>query len=363
MLRLAAVAGPAAALAIVAGCRPKRPTTDLVGAGGGRPDPSMNPAGSVTPSASASSSPTPTPRSSSPAPSVAPRVLANRPTQSAAICYANTFDGLSAYARPGGLVLAGKVHYAHQAFKDVSAAGGTVLMYLNCIIANPYGRYAGLLHNASEFGPAVPHWPGMPKANEYGYLADFRVGGVLQAKLPGVLEKMVVENPHMGGFFADDLGSRSYFTGINWEGLPAATQQAYRDGAIALCKTFRRVADRYRLMLMVNGAWAGGVLNPHGGGYPDMSRHGNALADGGGIEHHIPDAFHLNYASSTQWAAQSPLTKGKAFNFAIARTDAIRDDWIKSGSVAFCATQNDYARVPAPYAPLHPTGLPTRVSR
>ena len=44
--------------------------------------------------------------------------------------------------------------------KDASAAGATVLIYLDAIIDNPYGRYHDLLNNASECGPATSRWPG-----------------------------------------------------------------------------------------------------------------------------------------------------------------------------------------------------------
>ncbi|MEU0397258.1 hypothetical protein ABZ208_31695 [Streptomyces sp. NPDC006208] len=283
----------------------------------------------------------------------------NRTTQSAAICYDNTFENLSSYARPGGLVVAGRTNYAHRVFKDISAAGGTVLVYLDCVIEGEYGRYHDLLLNASEFGPAVPRWPGLPKANQWGYLTDFRVGSVLQSKLAGVLEKMAGENPHMGGWFADDLGTRSHYPGVPWTEMSPTAQLQYRDGAIALAKTFRRVADKYGLIFLVNGSWSGSS----GGGYPDTRKHGCALADGGVIEHHPADAFHLNYATSTQWAAHSAVTNGTSFQYVIARTDAERDAWRRSGACAFVSTQNHYGRAPAPYSQLRPTGLPRRVTR
>jgi hypothetical protein len=76
-------------------------------------------------------------------------------------------------------VVAGRENLGGQAFKDVSAAGGTVLIYLDAFIDNPHGRYHDLLNNASECGPAASRWPGNYKANSWGYLNDFRVGSVL----------------------------------------------------------------------------------------------------------------------------------------------------------------------------------------
>src|SRR5262249_26052835 len=156
-------------------------------------------------------------------------------------------------AHPGGLVVAGRDNYQDQAFKDVSAAGGTVLIYLDTLIDNAYGHYHSMLINASACGPATSHWPGSPKANSWGYLIDFRVGSVLQQKLSCVLETMISENPHMAGFFADDLGSRSWYPGFNWDTWGTTNQQAYRDGAIALTQTFRTVANHHGLIFIVNG--------------------------------------------------------------------------------------------------------------
>ncbi len=62
------------------------------------------------------------------------------PAQSAALVYDRFNGSLSAYARPGGLVVAGRANYAHRKFKKTSAAGGTVLIYLDCVIDNAYGH-------------------------------------------------------------------------------------------------------------------------------------------------------------------------------------------------------------------------------
>lgn len=272
-------------------------------------------------------------------------------------------SGATAYAHPGGLVVAGRDNYQDQAFKDVSNGGGSVLIYMDAVIDNAYGRYHDMLINQSACGPATTRWPGSPKANTYGYLNDFRVGSVLQQKLSCVLETMVVENPHMAGWFADDLGSRSWFPGFSWDSFGAANQQAYRDGAIALTKTFREVADRHGLVFIVNGTWSGGSLASNGGGYPDASKSGNALADGGFVEHHDGEIGYFGpYGCSAQWAAQSPITQGKAINYAVTNTSAGRTEYINSDCYAYVNQQQAYDSV-APWGTFHPTGLPSRVAR
>lgn len=67
--------------------------------------------------------------------------LQNRPTQSAVIGWNGGNATFSQYACPGGLVCVGRDNYNAQVFRNISAAGGTVLVYLDAVIDNPYGRY------------------------------------------------------------------------------------------------------------------------------------------------------------------------------------------------------------------------------
>lgn len=292
-----------------------------------------------------------------PPPPVGPSgIPTNQPAQAATIVYGAT-GGTSDYAHPGGLVVAGRDNYADQAFKDVSAAGGTVLIYIDPVIDNPYGRYHRLLNDASECGPATSRWPGGHRANEWGDLNDFRVGSTVQDKFACVLEKMVEENPHMGGFFADDVGSRSWFPGFSWSSFP--DKAGYRAGAVALTQTLRTVANQHGLIFMVNGTWSA----DDGGGYPDPAKSGNALADGGFVEHHDGEiSFFGPYGCSDQWASQSPVTKGKAFNYAVTHTASGRAEYAASGCYAYVNQQSVYDPVPT-WGTFHATGLPSRVTR
>jgi hypothetical protein len=297
-----------------------------------------------------------------PAPTPAGNIV-NLPGQPAAIMYGDPqdFNSAKAYAHPGGLLIPGRTGYDNQVYKDVSAAGGTVLIYIDVIIDANYGKYHALLDDASACGPAVPKWPGNPSANQWGHLNDFRAGGVLQNKLECVLEQMVADNPHMGGFFADDVGSRSWYPDINWDSWSAADKQAYRDGAIAVTQTFRKVANKHGLIFLVNGTWTGG----DGGGYPDASKHGNALADGGTVEHHAASelSFWKDYACNGQWATQSPVSKGKPFNLVIASNTSDRDAYAASNCFAYLTAQSEdvYHIAPTPWTSFHATGLPSKV--
>ena len=113
----------------------------------------------------------------------------------------------------------------------------------------------------------------------------------------------------------------------------------------------------------MNGSWNAGNSNA-GGGYPDANQHGNALADGGFIEKHNLDTFFTNYATSPQWAAQSPITgSGKAINFAVNTTTTANQAWINCGCVAYAVTQSDYHTKPSPWGPFYDRGLPSGVSQ
>lgn len=282
--------------------------------------------------------------------------LTTLPAQPATLAYGGT-SGVSAYAHPGALVVAGRDNYGDQAFKDVSAAGGTVLIYLDPVIDASYGRYHELLNQSSECGPATSRWPGGYRASEWGNLNDFRPGSVVQDKLECVLEKMVAENPHMGGWFLDDVGSRAWFPGFSWDSFP--DKSAYRAGAIALTQTMRKVADEHGLVFMVNGTWAAN----DGGGYPDASKTGNALADGAFVEHHDGElSFFGPYGCASQWADQSAVTRGKAFNFTVTNSAEARREYASSGCYAFVSQQSGYDVAVAPWGGFHPTGLPSRVT-
>lgn len=289
----------------------------------------------------------------------------NRPTQPGVVWYGNVMTGLSAYAHPGALVVAGNTNYNSPEMVSAAAGGATVLLYLDTLINDVFGRYAGLLLNSSAYGPAVPHWPGDYVVHTVGasgnpdYLNDFRVGSILLSKLESVLELMVAENPHMGGFFADDLGSRSFFPDLNWTSFPDKAD--YYNGAVAVAQVFRTVATRHGLVFMVNGSWNAS----DGGGYPSVAQHGLSLADGGCIEHHDGQiSFFGPYSESGQWATASPLTNGQPFNFAIMSTSAGLTEF--DGHVAFTAlqTSSQYDSGVAPWSTtaFHETGLPSHTT-
>jgi hypothetical protein len=284
------------------------------------------------------------------------------PTQPGAFVYSDTTA--AGYNNPGALVVVGRTNYNAAAFQTISAAGGTVLLYIDAIVWNNFGRYHDLLFNSSVYGAAVPEWPGPVNANTGGNLADFRVGSLLLTKLQSVLELAVSENPHLGGFFADDLGSRSWFPGFDWSTFGTTNQNDYRAGAIAVAQVFRNVCNNHGLITICNGTWENGTTASAGGGYPTQNAHGCSLMEGGTVEHHATaDAFWQGYISpSAQWGSASSITgSGKPVMVVIGSASSERQQWVDLG-VAYYTTQTDYGSAPTPWGSFHATGLPSHTS-
>jgi hypothetical protein len=293
----------------------------------------------------------------------------NRPTNSAVIMYAEgepSASDVANWSKPGALVVVGRTNYDDPWVHTVADGGATVLLYLNTVNNDDWGRYHDKLVNASEFGPAVPTWPGQGAANEWGSLNDFREGSVLQDKLPGVIELAISENPHISGLFLDDLGSRSWYPGIDWDSWSDADKEAYRNGAIAITQTARAAADEHDLFLMVNGTWGATSLTGQGdGGYPNRSLPGNSLVDGGFVENHDANtemAYWTVYAGpDAQWGNDTP--RGLPYMwFSNVGSTADRDAWVAAGLAAFASSSGYGDGLVAPSGTFADFNLPNRAA-
>jgi hypothetical protein len=272
----------------------------------------------------------------------------------------------TSYKTPGAVVVCGRGNFNDPEFRELSDSGATVLFYIDPFLGlngSPqpsFDKYGQLLKDSSIFGSAVPLWPGMPQASASGWLLDFRPSGTtLHTKWPKVLDMMAQECPHIGGWFFDDVGTRSFYSGIDWNTVSAQDKQDYRDGAIQICQEARTIADKYKLMFVVNGTWNAN----DGGGYPDSTKHGCSIADGGLIEGHTLDAFWTAYSTSTQWASQSALTQGNSLMWVYNQGDCTSiGAYTSANIVAFATCQSNDTTPIAPWGSFHPTRLPTSVT-
>lgn len=302
--------------------------------------------------------------------------IINLPPQPATIAHGFPVvpSAIVQYAHPGGMVNTPRGEYTDSSFQTVSNGGGHVLFYIDPIVWNTVGTYHDLLFNANTINgtaySAVPEWPGPISANDTGNLADFRTTSVMhtEGKLAAVLRKVISDNSFIAGFFMDDVGSRAWFPNFDWTTMGTTFQNQYRAGAIQVCQTVRDVCNERGLIFLVNGTWTSGTVASNGGGYPTLGTHGNALADGGTVEHHDATtemSFWSAYMDeSGQWAEQSPVTNGKAFHLVVSNSSSDTTLWRNDGKAAWVTAaqiSDDYGGV-APWgtvADFHPTGLPS----
>lgn len=282
--------------------------------------------------------------------------LSISPPQPGAVIYNS--DAPSSYAHAGAMVDMNSSESSGAI--AVSVAGGHVLVYVDVIVSGSGGNYTSLINNANIYGPAIGLWPGQTSAyNGYGYVRDIATL-VTSGKLEAVLEKVVSDNPHMAGFFADDLGtSNSQYKS------PMATQgngysiptQTFYDAVIAVLQVFRNVCDAHQLIFLTNGLFDG----RGNGGYPTRNQHGCSLCEGTTAEHHTSDGgYWTQYMAATQWANDSPITSGQALGFAIVSPGDT--SWRGNSNIAWISEQTSYSSAPNPWSGFHATGLPTHAS-
>lgn len=287
---------------------------------------------------------------------------ANRPTNPAAILYNSVTGTTSAWAVPGALIVAGRENYDDPVFHTLAAGGATVLIYLHMSLMNTVGRYHDMLYNSSTFGGTVPGWPGGPWViDQYGNLADYRVGSLLNSKLPGLMALMVSENPHISGFFFDGLGTRATpgDGGFDWDTFP--DKEDYRAAAIAQCQIARTFCDANDMFCLANSNFqAGDIASALGGGYPDRMQHGCSLVDGAFIEEHPTiDAFYTNYCNSTQWGSATPRNKAYMWASNVGNSSA-RATWASSNLVAFSSDDDYTTGLVTPWGSFTNFGMPHR---
>lgn len=265
------------------------------------------------------------------------------------------------YAQPGALVTVGRTNYNDNYVKDLAAGGATVILYLDPIIDASWGRYHDLLINESILGPAVAKWPGNPQANEWGYLNDFRPGQPIHTKWALLLELVATELPHISGIMIDDLGTRSWYPGFSWANFSSQHKQDYRNGAIQFAQAARNIADQVDWFLIANGVWTAN----DGGGYPDPTKNGCSILDGGVWENHtvaeatgiFPQVYGKN--ANNQWGIATPRGLPYTWTWNIGNRTA-RDAYITTGIPAFSLGQDDRHIAEMPFGSFTDFGLPRR---
>ncbi len=171
-----------------------------------------------------------------------------------------TTTNVSLYAKPTGLIVAGRCNRYDPAFANVRAKGGEVLAYL-VPVARPDHPVCALdtAFYMNNLG-AVPLWPyptyGQRSAWANTRMTDMRPGSKWILHVVAYVEKLMRENK-VDGVFLDAVGARTWSSLANWGSWSTAEKNAYTDGAVDLVRRLdaKRRAIRPSFIIVNNSLW------------------------------------------------------------------------------------------------------------
>jgi hypothetical protein len=175
------------------------------------------------------------------------------------LAYKSTTN-VALYAKPTGLVIAGRCNRNDPAFQNVRAKGGEVLVYL-APTARPDHPVCALdtQFYMNNLG-AVPLWPypsyGQRSIYANTRLPDVRAGSKWILHVVSFVEKLMRENK-VDGVFLDAVGARPYSTISNWDKWSTTEKNAYTAGLVDLVRRLdaKRRAIRPNFVIINNGKW------------------------------------------------------------------------------------------------------------
>jgi hypothetical protein len=250
---------------------------------------------------------------------------------------------VSLYAKPTGLVIAGRCNRYDSAFANVRSKGGEVLAYL-VPTARPDHTVCALdtQFYMNNLG-AVPLWPypsyGQRSIYANTRLPDMRAGSKWILHVVAYVEKLMRENK-VDGVFLDAVGARPYSSISNWDSWSTTEKNAYTAGIVDLVRRLdaKRRAIRPSFIIVNNGKWD--------------RRDGNTIGFAGeryvdGIMMEQPaamNAYHLNTIKRTF----SNLGHRRTIVLTNTREEAIA--WSKVSGVTHVGAQRDgtFAYPPTP---------------
>jgi len=203
--------------------------------------------------------------------------------------------GVSAYAKPGGLVIAGNCNRDDAAFVSARAKGAELLAYVapvNVIMQYTCPEDLALYGNHTS----TPKWP-YPQAGARSNFAntrmtDIRAGSVWSNQVVAYVEGLMRENK-VDGVFLDVVGARLWTSLANWDSWPQWERDAWTDGNIDLVRRLdaSRRAINPNFIIVNNGVWDRGDSRGFAA---------EKYVDGVVLEHHLSTStYHRNYAKRT----------------------------------------------------------------
>lgn len=202
-------------------------------------------------------------------------------------------SNVSMYAKPGGMIIAGRCNRNDPAFDQARRGGAEILLYISAT-ARPDRRVCRLDNELYMNDPArVPLWPYPTEGQRVSYprthMTDMRPGSPWILHVVDYVEQLMRDGK-VDGVFLDSMGARPWNKLAEWESWPQQEKDTWTDGNVDLVRRLdeRRRAIDPNFIIVTNGYWDRGDARGFGGeGYVDgiMLEHPKA-----GSKWHIKNA-------------------------------------------------------------------------
>lgn len=265
------------------------------------------------------------------------------------IAFKNTTN-VSLYARPTGMLIAGRCNRNNPAFEQARRQGAEVLLYVSAT-ARPDTRVCALDNELYLNDPTrVPLWPYPSEGQRVSYpkthMTDMRPGSAWILHVVEYVEQLMRDGK-FDGVFLDATGARAWDKLADWNNWPQAEKDTWTDGNVDLV---RRLDERRRaidpdFIIVTNGFWDRGDRR---------GLDGERYVDGIMLEHpKVGSAWHIKNA-------------GKAFGdlghrrvLVVAENEEAAQAWAKVEGVTHVSDQSGPGQYehptvpPIPFQPLH----------
>ena len=248
------------------------------------------------------------------------------------VAYSQTTNS-TLYAKPTGMVIAGRCNRYSSAFQTVRTKGGEVLAYLNAT-ARPDHRVCDLDEGfyMNDSGN-VPLWPYPSYGQRYAWpgtkFADVRAGSKWILWVVSYVEKLMRERK-VDGVYLDGIGARPWGRS-EWSTWPQSEKDKWTDGNIDLVRRLdaKRRAINPNFIIINNNVWDRGDSR----GYA-----AEKYVDGIVLEH--PTLYIRPYHKAQ--VAHTFSNLGHRRVFVIARSTEEARDWAAVKGVTHVSNQMTY---------------------
>ena len=241
-----------------------------------------------------------------------------------------TVTNVPLYAKPTGMLIAGRCNHNDPAFQAARQKGAEVLAYVNPI-ARPDHFVCALdtKFYMNDIGQ-VPLWPyptyGQRSPWPNTRMADIRAGSAWSNHVVKYVEGLMREGK-VDGVFLDVVGVRPWSSLAEWNSWPQAEKNAFAAGNVDLVRRLdaRRRAINPKFIIVANNVWEAGT---------QRALEGERYIDGVMIEHPKPlSPWHVNYVNK-------PFANlGHRRVLVVANTKADAQAWAKVPGVTHVSDQ------------------------